>query len=107
MHVIIYNENTLDLMYLLGIARGNGDITEQAEAHRAVWHGVMPRRANCRQPVIGFARDDSAHGIHNAACRKQRDFVGSGCYVGIGIESDEAIIGRRLLEEFEISRSMQ
>ena len=72
MDVEIDDRDAVDAVLLLGVARGDGDVVEQAEAHRPRGLGVMAGRARRDEGVRGAAGHHLVDGVHGAAGRAQR-----------------------------------
>ena len=53
----------------------DGDVVEEAEAHRAMTLGVMSRRADERERGLLLARHRPLHGIDARPGSEPRDFV--------------------------------
>ena len=73
----------------------DGDVVEQAEAHRTVGFGVVPRRAQRRKTHPSLPGEQCAHQLTGASCGVQRGAVGILADDRVGIGSTAA--GRRQL----------
>ena len=77
--VPVHDEHALAAEAAPRVARGDGDRVEEAEAHRLVHLGVVPRRAHHRHPVAHRAAHHPVrqleHRASRAPCRVQRGAV--------------------------------
>ena len=80
----------------LRVAGGNGDVREDAEAHRSRLERVVPRRPNQREPA---ARD----GLDRAPGGKTRRLPGRRGGVRVGIEPD---LARDRLDRVDVTRGV-
>ena len=65
---------------------GDRDVVEQAEAHRAAWPGVMPRRAHGAETAAVLAGEQCPHHRTGAPGGVQRRSIGGLADVGVGID---------------------
>ena len=70
MHVPVDDRDTFDAELPLCDARRNGDVVEDAEAHRALPQRVMPRRAHEREAAVERRLDRGAGGEHRGLVRR-------------------------------------
>ncbi len=92
-HVEIDDGHALQAVRPQRVARGNGDVVVEAEAHGAVRLGVVAGRAHAAERVLELARDHRIGGRHRRA-RGQR---GGGKRVRVhrGIRIDRVIAAGR------------
>ena len=69
-----------------GVGGRNGDVVEQAEAHRAVALGVVSRRADHRHGGLVRSAHHPLDGVDGGAGGEQRDLVRFRRRVGVGID---------------------
>ncbi len=69
MHVEIDDRDALQAVHFQRMTRRDGDIVEEAEAHRPRRLGVMPRRTHAAKRVVVAARD---HGVRRGDRRARR-----------------------------------
>jgi hypothetical protein len=74
MDIPVGNEDTLDAVAMLSVARPNGDVIEQAETHAAVVFGMVARRANQAKGGWDVAVEDGVDGRNDAAGRTRCAF---------------------------------
>ena len=83
--------------------RGNRDVVEEAEAHRAVRLGMVPRRAHERERWLAV-RECMARCLNRGARREQRDGLRPGARERVGVQHDRA--SRCRLDAIEIPGRM-
>src|ERR1700692_2499625 len=83
MHVEIDDRGTRDAVLLLRIARRDGDVVEQAKAHRPRSLGVMAGRARGDEGVGRLLGQYLVNGEDGAADRAQRRFERAGRTRGV------------------------
>ena len=94
MHVEIDDRGTRDAVLLLRVARRDGDVVEQAKAHRPRGLGVMAGRARGDEGVGRLLGQHLVDGEDGAADRAQRRFERAGRHRGVGVEPHHAFLGR-------------
>ena len=91
MHVEVDDRGALDAVLLLRMARGNGGVVEQAEAHRPRGLGMMAGRPHGDKGVGGLAGHHLVDGMHGAADGAQRRLEASRRHRGVGIDLHHAL----------------
>ena len=81
------------------MARGDGHVVEEAEAHRLVARGMVPGRAHGAERAGGAAGDDVVGGRHGSAGRAQHRVPGGGAGRGVGVDSTGAAGGPDRFEQ--------
>ena len=76
--------------------RGDGDVVEQAEAHRTIRFGVVAGRAQRREAGARFAGEQRARQLAGAAGGVQRRAVGGLADVGVRVDRAAAARGELL-----------
>ena len=74
----------------------DGDVVEEAEAHRAVGLRVVPGRADQGEAVGDLSGDDLRAELHEAAGGQQRGLLGLAPGVGVRVEVREITRGRAM-----------
>ena len=69
-----------------GLRRRHRDVVEQAEAHRAGTHGVVPRRSREQHADVRRAVHERRRELHRAARREHRRRVAARTEIGVGVE---------------------
>ena len=77
-HVVVDDQDALDSVPNLGVARGDGDVSQRARPHAVIGHSVMSRRPNRRQPIAGCSFEHPVDRADDTASRQQRDRRPSG-----------------------------
>ncbi len=94
MRVVIHHQHAA-CPALQQVARRDGDIVENAEAHGARGFGVMTRRADQGERVGSLPRPDRAGALQGAACRQQGGIKGGARDVCRGIIDDAPALRAR------------
>ena len=105
-HVEIDHRHAFGTMGGACVVGGDRGLVEEAEAHGAAAFGMMARRAQGAEDIVGLARE---HGIDagrrrpdRMKCRLQR----AGRHGGVGIEKLEALGRRDRLHAAQVLRHM-
>ena len=101
MDVDVDDGDALDSRLFERARDGDGDVVEEAEAHRAVRRRVVPGRANEAEGGIELAAQDRLRRGERAAGGAQRGLVRAGAGVSVGVEPVPGDAGGRgdLLDE--------
>src|SRR5262249_35148223 len=83
--------------------RGDRDVVEQAESHRAIARGVVTGRAYDRDAVRELAVQDVDGELHGRSGRGERGVPGAGREVGVGVEPAR-LSGHGVREVVEVIR---
>ena len=75
MDVPIQNQDPLDLVLLLYVDRGDRDVVEQAEAHRAIPLGVVPRGSHGTEGSANLPIHHRVHRCQSCSCGRERRMV--------------------------------
>ena len=67
--------------------RGDCDVVEQTETHRAPGQGVMSRRSHREECRVGFATIESVDGVEPSSGGEQRGFERRRARSGVGIDA--------------------
>jgi len=102
MHVPVEDRDT-EAARLRGRS-SDGDVVDEAEAHRAIGGGVVSRRTHERERGVEPTVEDSKCAVDRAAGREERSVVAAGRVVGVGIEPTGLAIRDRDLERVEVAR---
>ena len=86
MHIEVHDRHPLQPMRIERMTRGDRDIVEQAEAHRAVRSRVMAGRANRAERIVELAGHHRIDGSHGGTGRTQRRLPAVLVQQGIGID---------------------
>lgn len=86
MNVPIQNRDAVQPVNGLCVARGDGDVVENAEPHRAVGGGVMTGRARGAKGIRRVTAHHEVHDVEHAADGVQRDLSGlpADAYIAVG-----------------------
>ena len=106
MDVEVDDRGARDAVMVLRIARRDGGIVEQAEAHRPRDLGVMAGRARRDEGIRRLLRHHFVDGVHRAARRAQRRLEAAGRHRGVGVEPHHAFLGRRLADLQDVFHRM-
>ena len=79
---------------LLRVARGDGGVVEEAEAHRLRRLGMMAGRPRGDEGVDGLVGQDFVDGVDGAAGRAQRRLEAAGRHRGVGVDAHQAFVRR-------------
>ena len=71
-HVEVDEGHALEPVDVERVADAHGDVVEEAEAHRRIARGVVPRRAHGAEGASHFAPEDEIGREHGGARRAQR-----------------------------------
>ena len=82
-HVPIHDQDARYAVFALRVARGEGHVIEEAEAHAAASAGVVSRRPHGAERVLHVAGHHRVDGVQHAACGQCRDVPGIWRNVGI------------------------
>ena len=94
MHVEIDDGRARDAVFALGVARGDGDVVEEAEAHRLADLGVVAGRAHRDEGVAMLARHHGFGRRDRAADAAHHRFPRARRHRGVAIDIDQSA-GRR------------
>ena len=97
MDVEIDDRRALGAMLVLGVARRDRGIVEQAKAHRARGLGVMAGRADGDEGIGGLAGHHLIDRVNRAAGATQRGLETAGRHRGIGVDLHQALLRRGVL----------
>src|SRR5205085_3328530 len=104
MHVPIQNGDPIDLLVLLlRISRGDGDVVEKTETHRAIRRGVMARRPDGHKRVFGRAFDYSVYRATRGARSAHRSFQRFARHHRVRVQITTALADR-FFDVFEMLR---
>ena len=101
MHVEIDDRDAVQAVLLLRMARGDGDIVENAKAHRPRGLGVMAGRALCTKALSRLA-DHLIDREHRAAGAAQRRLERAGRHRRVAVEPDQALLRRGFADRVDI-----
>ncbi len=90
MDVEIDDGGAPDPVFALGVARGNGDVVEEAKAHRLVDLGMMAGRPHRHERVVVGAGHHRVGGRDRAADAAHDRFPGARRHRGVAVEIDQA-----------------
>ena len=102
MHVEIDDGDALGAVLLLRVAGGDGDVVEQAEAHRPRGLGVMAGRARGDEGVGGLLAHHLVDRMDGAAGRAQRRLEAAGRHGGVGVDPHQALLRRRVADAGDV-----
>ena len=94
MHVEIDDGDALEAMLLERVHGGDGDVVEQAEAHGAAAHRMVPRRAHAAKGAVRLPVQHQVGGKHRRAGRVQRGVPGMRIHRGIRVQMNGAALRR-------------
>ena len=106
MHVEIDDGRALGAVTLLRVARRDGDIVEQAEAHRPRRLGVMAGRADGDKGIRCLLVHHFVHRQHAAADAAQRRLEAARRHRGVGVELHQAFLGRGVADRLHVFHRM-
>jgi hypothetical protein len=105
MHVEVDHRHPLESVFFQRMGGGNGDVVEEAEAHRLRPLGMVAWRAHAAKGVFGLAADMTrsvasmpAPAERSAACQR------AGAHGGIRVEVDDAALGCVLADMAHVFR---
>ncbi len=75
-HIPVHNQDSFELVVLLGVPGRDGDVVEKAESHTAIRHGVVSSRPRRAERIADLARDDRIDGPEHATRRQPCHLVG-------------------------------
>lgn len=101
-HVEVDDGHALEAVVFQGMRHADGDIVENAKAHRAVAAGVVAGRPHIAEGVLRHALHDELGGEHHGAGRAQRRLQAVRVHRGVGVEHDQSFGGRRCRDGVEI-----
>ena len=93
-HVEIDDGDACEPMVLQRVSRRDGNVVEQAEAHRAIARRMVPRRPDAAKSAIRLPVQHQVGGKHRSAGRVQCSVPGMRIHRGVRIQMDGAP-GRR------------
>ncbi len=91
--IVVHNGDPLQTDVIEGVARGHGDVVDQAEAHGPPGGRVVSRRPHQREGVVGPALDDRLDRVDRAAGGEHRGLPRVGGHIRINIELAAAVAG--------------
>ena len=96
------DRDALDAVRLERVRGADGDVVEEAEAHRPIALGVVPGRPDRAERTLALAPHHEVGGEHDGAggvlCRRQRVRVER----GVGVDEVQPCRGARLLEGIDV-----
>ena len=102
MDVEIHDRDPLGPMRGLGVARGDGRVIEEAEAHRGRDLGVMAGRAGRDESVANLAAHHLVDGEDGAARGAKRGLEGARRHQRVRIEGGPAVLGRSRADRLDV-----
>src|ERR1700680_2106369 len=72
MHVPVHDHHTFQAKGITRMVRRNNSIVEDAEAHGAITHSVMPRWSQQRVSIVHLALHNGLHSVHGPTRGKDR-----------------------------------
>ncbi len=107
MNVEIDDRDALRAVHGLRMESGDGCVIEQTETHRLGDFGVMTRRTNAAEGVVGEPLHHLVNGVDRGAGRSQRRLPASRRNHGVAVvERDHLLRGLLLLKEVDIGSRM-
>ena len=88
------------------MARADGDVVEEAEAHRGRLAGMMARRSNRTERIAEFAGDHAIGRLDHRTRRTQRRVPGVGIHRGIRIDGPIALLWYAGFQSVDVGRVM-
>ena len=101
-HVEVDDRDALEAVRLERVHRRDGDVVEDAEAHRPRARRVMPRRAHAAERALRLAAGDEIGGEHRRAGGAQRRIPGVRVHRGVGVEVHDAARRPRRADRFDV-----
>ena len=75
MNVPVHDQDTFEALHASRVARSDGDVVEEAEAHPVRGRRVVAGLSAAREGVLDIAINDRVHRVQDAARRKQGNVV--------------------------------
>ncbi len=98
--------HALQAAHVERVARGDGHVVVEAEAHRGLARGVVAGRADRAESVLGAAVQHEVGGRDRGAGGAQRGLAGEAAGGGVGVDRDELAalghLGEGLVEFAEV-----
>ena len=94
-HVEVDDRHALQAAHVERVARRDGDVVEEAEAHRLAARRVVARRAHGAEGVLDLAVDHRVGGRHRGAGGAQRRVPGAGQATVSGSSARGSPLGAR------------
>ena len=94
MDIPVDDENALQSMFLARVVRGDGDVAEQAESHRAIVDSMMTGRPDGAKAARMHATDCEVDRGQHAPGSRRRRLPRPTAGDGVGVESPTALFGK-------------
>jgi hypothetical protein len=108
MHVEIGHRDAGEAPAIAGMVRGDGDIVEEAEAHRAVALGMMTGWADGGKGGLGLAFHHEIDGARRPTRRAESGLGAAGAHRRVGVERDAvALLGADREDAADMGRVMR
>ena len=102
MDVKIDDGDFLEVVFLLEIFGGDGDVGEEAETHGMIGLGVMAGRTDGGEGALDGAIDDGVAGLENGAQGEEGDLEAGGGDGGVAFVEDAAAAGAHFLDAVDV-----